>query len=464
MLPRLLALAGALALLSAIAPRSAGAAQVYLVSVFVHRVNANCVQFIDPGTGALLFRCRPYTCDHCPGGACGGVTGDTYCDTSSAGTSVSPPNALPSSGPEQDGLPTLGGLAVQWGNVSNDPHIEFEVFDPSTKNCVTNLSGVPVGTGPYKPGATFTNVCNSALFLCATVGYGNADSTSSTPIPIDQLSFEIFKFTETTNPLDPASAPPLRTFFVDSPGYLSGNGCTSQSCGPLGPFCVLWDANINVQGEFGQTNGDHGFRAPVQNNQTGASGNIQITAIRAYPGGATLDALNGTVSQLPITVDVTNVHAVRSSATLVGSITQVFAQPYNITYRLSKDATTFLSILDSTPPFPVIRTILPGTPRVGEGIVNGGLTNGDSWDGRDDHGQLVQPGVYMAVLQAFSRDQFGDDLSLPTTREMSIDPLQITDIRIQPLLELSTSVAVLDYILTEPSTVFIDIYPPSTQF
>ncbi len=48
--------------------------------------------------------------------------------------------------------------------------------------------------------------------------------------------------------------------------------------------------------------------------------------------------------------------------------------------------------------------------------------------------------------------------------QLALDPLQITDIRVQPLLGGSTSLAVLSYQLTEPATVYIDIYPPGTIF
>ncbi|TPW21540.1 MAG: hypothetical protein FD126_600, partial [Elusimicrobia bacterium] len=64
----------------------------------------------------------------------------------------------------------------------------------------------------------------------------------------------------------------------------------------------------------------------------------------------------------------------------------------------------------------------------------------------------------------FARDQFGNDLSAAVTRQIALDTLQITDIRVQPLTDLSTSLAVLSYVLTEPATAYIDIYPPGTAF
>ena len=247
---------------------------------------------------------------------------------------------------------------------------------------------------------------------------------------------------------------------------------------------MLWDGAVNIQGAFGKSNGQFGFRANAKTNQTGQSGNIQITAQRAYPSGSTRDAEQSgfaftpadphgcIVPQMPITIDVTNVHVVRSSPTLVGTITPEPSEPYNLTYRLSKDATMFITITDSVEcqsgscngTFPVRRTILNGIARVGEGVPNGSLLNGDSWNGRADNGDLLPPGIYLANFQAYASDVFGADLSAATTIQLGLDPLQITDIRVTPLLAGATSLGVLSYVLTEPATVYIDIYPPGTQF
>ncbi|HVA66500.1 MAG TPA: FlgD immunoglobulin-like domain containing protein [Elusimicrobiota bacterium] len=92
------------------------------------------------------------------------------------------------------------------------------------------------------------------------------------------------------------------------------------------------------------------------------------------------------------------------------------------------------------------------------------MTDGDAWDGRDNNGQIMPPGNYLATLQSNSVDQYGQDLSYATTSQISLDPLQITDIQVQPLLGGSTSLAVLTYTLTEPATVYVDVYPPGTTF
>lgn len=347
------------------------------------------------------------------------------------------------------------------GVIANEPHIEFE-SRLHAGDCAP--AALPAGTANY-------NYCNSDVFLCAAVGYSNEGTTD---VSLDEISFEVFKFQDGSNPMDPASTPPVRTYYIDAPDALKATNYNQVIPKPIdaigvagsGGYCVLFDGATNIQGEFGKTNGQYGFRVTAKTNQTGASGNIQITAQRAYPGGSTKDSNQVFVQQQPVKVDVTNVHFVRSSATTVGQITAVYAEPYNIAYRLSKDATMYININESSPPYGLLRRVVAGMPRAGEGGPNPNppLLNGDSWNGRHENGGLMPAGVYLATLQAFTNDQYGPDLSVSTTRQIALDPLQITDIRVQPLLGGSTSLAVLTYMLTEPATVYIDIYPPNTKF
>jgi len=350
------------------------------------------------------------------------------------------------------------------GNISNEPHIEFEANGTTAGRC--NAAAV------FPAGTIAANFCQDRVFLCTQIGVNSATAGS---VAIDEIQFQLFKFQDGSNALDEGSTPPLRTFFIDVPGSASNADPTVPN-GDTEAACVMWDGSVNIQGEFGKTNGQYGFRVSVKTNQVGNSGNISITATRAYPSGATLDSTGtNAVSQKAIAVDVTNVHVVRSSPTVVGAITGVAAQPYNFTYRLSKDATMYLTINSGLPPYELLRRVVPGLPRVGEGTPQGTLLNGDSWDGRDDRGNILTPGNYLAVFQANSVDQYTTflaaggadktgDLSFPTTRQVAIDPLQITDIRIQPLTGGSTSLAVMSYVLTEAATVYIDIYSPGTQF
>ncbi|MBI3298759.1 MAG: hypothetical protein HYZ75_11380 [Elusimicrobia bacterium] len=347
-------------------------------------------------------------------------------------------------------------LSPQDGSISNDPHIEFARIDTTGITECNNNALIP-------PGDLERNVCNARVFLCVKIGWSNTQP-GNTPFALDFVNFEVFKFQQGSNPLDAGSTPPLRTFFVDNPGQIPGGSNTNGVLLP--PFCVMWDGSINIQGEFGKSNGQYGFRATVATNQTGASGNINITQTRAYPGGFTRDANLVVVDEKPIIVDVTDVHVVRASPTVVGDITGVAAEPYNLTYRLAKDATMFLTISQVQQNLSVqtIRTVVDGLPRVGEGIPSGTLQNGDAWNGRFENGDLGPPGVYLATLQSFARDQFGPDLSAAVTRQIALDTLQITDIRVQPLTDQSTSLAVLSYAITEPGNVYIDIFPPGTAF
>jgi flagellar hook assembly protein FlgD len=353
-------------------------------------------------------------------------------------------------------------LAPGSGNISNDPHIEFAQA-PGSLGCIA--SPPPAWVVPYGDNIP-NNICNHQVMLCVQVGHSNKQS-GATSFALDYISFEVFKYAEGANPLDPQSTPPLRTFYVDNPGQIAANSDSdTDAWSRLEPMCVMWDGNINIKGEFGKSNGQYGFRATVATNQTGASGNINITQTRAYPGGWALDGNSDVVDMRPITVDVTDVHVVRSTPTVVGTLTGVAAEPYNITYRLSKDATMYMTIhkVNADQSWTGVRTVVNALPRVGEGIPSGTLQNGDSWNGRHDNGDLVPPGVYITTLWAVNRDQYGLDMSVPVRRDVALDTLEITDIRVQPLTDLATSLAVLSYVLTEPATAYVDIYPPGTKF
>jgi flagellar hook assembly protein FlgD len=375
------------------------------------------------------------------------------------------------------------------GIISNDPEIQFE--DYGRTRC-SILSG---NVNLFIEGTVSYNVCNSQVFLCTQIAINNPGGGV---VALDDVEFEIFRFVDGSNPLDPASTPPLRTFFIDAPGAtpnVAANSGPSFLPDANNGYCVMWDAAQAIQGGFGKINGAYGFRVTAQTNQQGASGNVIITQTRAYPSGFTRDSNDVTVSQKAITVDVTDVHVVRSTPTVVGQITGVSVEPYNFTYRLSKDATMYISILQSVPPYDTLRQVVPGLPRTSEGVLGTAATiplvNGDAWDGRDSFGNILPPGNYLAVFQADASDQYDctpgsaaschssafvdpssgrtvdpgkSDLSAATTMQIALDPLQITDIRLTPLLGGSTSLAVLTYLLSEPASVYVDIYPPGTQF
>jgi len=332
---------------------------------------------------------------------------------------------------------------------------------------------------PHKTNSNY-KYPNSCLILCAAVQC--ASSTSPIAFGVDELTFEIFKFQQGTNPLDASSAPPIKTIPIYNLG--GGSRCNfpdqpSTESGPqnFGTFCTAWDGFYNLNGEFGKTNGQYGFRARVKTSQMTSQGTqVDIEQTSAYPGQ----------NQIPIQIDVTDVHNVVSSVTAVGKATVVPAQPYNFKYQLSKDATVTIEIYDTdqahnctdssgkpyfdNPPtvypsnYCLVRTIINSQPKVGEGNTNNPIANGDFWDGRNEHGNMVPAGSYIARFTASSNDEWGTDIAYPATRQMTLDPLQITDIGTRPLGAYSTSYATLSYMLTEAATVFVRIYKPDTVF
>jgi len=179
-----------------------------------------------------------------------------------------------------------------------------------------------------RPRSAYPGAC---LGLCATISCVN---TSTEAFGVDELTFEVFKFAAGANPLDQASTPPIKTIpmhdIASCPGSASG--------GSIGTYCTSWDGSYNLNGMFGKTNGQFGFRAKVKTNQVSATaGNISIEQTSAFPG----------TNQIPIQVNVTNIHSLRSTPTVVGRFTGVAAQPYNILYRLSKDAIVNINVYDA---------------------------------------------------------------------------------------------------------------------
>ena len=270
----------------------------------------------------------------------------------------------------------------------------------------------------------------------------------------------------------------------------AGGNCANKNCNyiifnndgqPSGtgiPFCAAWDGSYDIAGEFGKSNGDFAFRATVATDFPGdnvAVNKIEFNSTIAYPGE----------NQIPIQVDVTNVHTVRSTPTVVGDITAVPAQPYTFAYRLSKDADVRIAIFDAssddsksygtsadstiTGKNQIVRTLVDWQPRVGEGIKgvesDKQIVESDSWDGRNDQGMLLPAGNYIAAIQAKTQDEWpGIDFSRAVTRQVSLDPLKLTDIAVTGLNKKSTAYASISYVPTEASKVYWNIYTPGTTF
>ncbi|MBI5743129.1 MAG: hypothetical protein HY952_01125 [Elusimicrobia bacterium] len=347
----------------------------------------------------------------------------------------------------------------------NDIDVKFK--DPGTGYCNDVVGTDPdrsydtTGGNPWQNSSLIeferprVNYPGGCLALCAQLVCVSTNGYFG----IDELTFEVFKFGSGSNPLDPASTPPIKTINMYNIGTCQSSGNNPYVIGGAGYyFCTAWDGSYNLNGIFGKTNGQFGFRARVKTNQVSATaGNIAIEQTSAFPGQ----------NQIPIQINVTNIHTVRSSPTVVGRITGVAAQPYNILYRLSKDATVSINVYDANTAgqLPLVRNIIIAAPRVGEGIPDGTLTNGDFWDGRDNTGNLVAGGSYLVRIEAGSNDMWQPptDLAYPTTIQMALDPLQITDVAVKPLGASSTELANISYLLTEAATVYLDIYPPGTQ-
>lgn len=273
------------------------------------------------------------------------------------------------------------------------------------------------------------------------------------------------------------------TLSADKSGNCANKNCNyiifnndGQPSGSEIPFCAAWDGSYDIAGEFGKSNGDFAFRATVATDFPGdnvAVDKIEFNSTIAYPGE----------NQIPIQVDVTNVHTVRSTPTVVGDITAVPAQPYTFAYRLSKDADVRIAIFDASSDDSAqygteastltvttkVRTLVDWQPRVGEGIKgvesDKQIVESDSWDGRSDSGMLLPAGNYIAAIQAKTKDEWpGTDFSRAVTRQVSLDPLKLTDIAVTGLNKKSTAYASISYVPTEASKVYWNIYTPGTTF
>lgn len=342
---------------------------------------------------------------------------------------------------------------------------------------------------------------------------------------------------------------------VCSYAIFNGDGTPSNGNKAI-PFCAAWDGSYEIAGEFGKSNGQFGFRATVATDVPGDNiivDSIKFNSTIVYPG----------MNQIPIQVDVTNIHTVRSTPSLVGSITAVSAEPYTYSYRLSKDADVRIAIFDAsngdelsygtktnrgsvvtrtrcvaeswdttitsasvcgnttnkgvygnfyqtdwnttatgcckdaqtdpdnkliirqlrvspttgelvlvdvaTEDSDLVRTLVDWQPRLGEGMKgvekDVQISEFDSWDGRGDNGLLLPAGNYVVSLQAKSQDEWpGVDFSRAVTRQLSLDPLKLTDVVSVGLNKQSTAYASIRYVATESAKVYWNIYTPGTTF
>lgn len=326
-------------------------------------------------------------------------------------------------------------------------------------------------------GSSAGNPCSSAQYSCT--GNLSCSATSSTDATCKWSSGSATcEKLGTTSVVTVTSANAATTCGTYGENCMVFNGDGAKDGEPI-TFCAAWDGSYDIAGEFGKSNGDFAFRATVATDFPGdnvAVDKIEFNSTIAYPGE----------NQIPIQVDVTNVHTVRSTPTVVGDITAVPAQPYTFAYRLSKDADVRIAILDASnsdntnygatntaDPIKgaaqIVRTLVDWQPRVGEGIKgvesDKQIVESDSWDGRSDSGMLLPAGNYIAAIQAKTQDEWpGIDFSRAVTRQVSLDPLKLTDIAVTGLNKKSTAYASISYVPTEASKVYWNIYTPGTTF
>lgn len=445
---------------------------------------------------------------------------------------------------------SLSGFSIGVASTGDDQRSFVFKPNPTSNSTPTNdpwaSSALIEYDQPYPKATPATNAYpNHCLALCMNVRCTNkpmSQSTYSIAFPLQQIKFDVVKYYNGKNIEDAEGTPSIRTinlypdtestsakcgsyrcpggpkdgYTCTSPEYELVNGtcykfgdpttsvdssncvtdstnCPNSNCKYVIfnndgvrsnvdiPFCAAWDGSYEIAGEFGKSNGDFGFRATVATDVPGdniITDKITFSSTIAYPG----------MNQIPIQVDVTNVHAVRSTPTVVGNITAVAAQPYTFAYRLSKDADVRVAIFDASSgdnisygdatsdttstisgKNQIVRTLVDWQPRVGEGMK--GVENDkqivefDSWDGRNNDGLLLPAGNYIAAIQAKTQDEWpGIDFSRAVTRQMSLDPLKLTDITVTGLNKKSTAYASINYVPTEPAKVYWNIYTPGTTF
>lgn len=445
----------------------------------------------------------------------------------------------------QDAASTDQQRYCDWGNKLTTERSFATTPNPTSNQNKTDpwVSSALIEYDQPYPSATESNSYpNHCLALCMQVVCTNrpmAQATYSIAFPLQNITFDIVKYYNGKNIKDVEGTPAIRSIDLypntadksakcgsyrcpggpndgytctapkyelrDGLCYEVGGGLVSSSYCTIGDkdancpnkncqfiifnndgaasdkeitFCAAWDGSYDIAGEFGKSNGDFAFRATVATDFPGdnvAVDKIEFNSTIAYPGE----------NQIPIQVDVTNVHTVRSTPTVVGDITAVPAQPYTFAYRLSKDADVRIAIFDAssddsksygtsaastiTGKNQIVRTLVDWQPRVGEGIKgvesDKQIVESDSWDGRSDSGMLLPAGNYIAAIQAKTQDEWpGIDFSRAVTRQVSLDPLKLTDIAVTGLNKKSTAYASISYVPTEASKVYWNIYTPGTTF
>lgn len=374
--------------------------------------------------------------------------------------------------------------------------IKFDIVKyENGKNIASSSDTPPIRTLTMYPGAGNSGTDNIKAYTCGSYHCHDAQNGTTCPsanIYCDSENAAQCTVNDVPNTTMDWTNPCLNTGLTSAgtpcctKSYGGTSGATNcvifdnngTKYGEAMPFCAGWDGSYEISGEFGKINGQYGFRATVQSDVPGDNitvDKITIDSSVPYPGE----------NQIPIQVDVTNVHTVRSTPTVVGDITSVSAQPYTLAYRLSKDSDVRIAIYDASTSSDssytgtadpanldianLRRLLVDWQPRLGEGMKGQSsdkqLVEFDSWDGRDDSGRLLPAGNYVVSIQAKSQDEWpGIDFSRAVTRQLSLDPLKLTDVVVAGLNKMATAYATIKYVPTEASKVYFQVYSPGTQF
>ncbi len=398
------------------------------------------LQINNPGT--LPFGCSSNDLPGPPGYHCICESNGSNCQCGNGPTIGNATTGVYPNPPDNPDCPDGSSICTSLVGASGEP-------TPTGCSCICNATSAPPGpSGPLGP---LCVLWDGSMNIAGGVGKSNGSYYFSANVMANEFDPVSGNVQITGSGVYPEGATHDDNYYT-----LENNGANISTAAGSMPlptlpvnYCETPYPNTTVNPSFETSPYACGLNLSVSGGPAG--------------GGDPLPNGGIDVMQQPITMDVTDIHVIHATSTMVGVYTPVPAEPYNINYRLSKDATMYLTLLDSNSN--PIRHLVPGLPRIGEGIPQGTLTNGDAWDGREDDGDFAPPGVYIASFAATSINFLGqDDIALPKYYTISIDPLKVTDVFVQPLLAQSTSLATLTYTLTEPATVYINIFPPGTQF
>jgi flagellar hook assembly protein FlgD len=106
----------------------------------------------------------------------------------------------------------------------------------------------------------------------------------------------------------------------------------------------------------------------------------------------------------------------------------------------------------------VIRNVLNSVPRTAN------FPARDVWDGKDDKGQYVPPGSYLAELVTTDPFQCARvRTSTSTIAPVQVNMFRIVDVQTKPLLGGASEMASISFQLSQPMYIQLNVYPPSIK-